>query len=92
MRVSYILHIRADESKELRMREVITEFEQISEKNGIEFYIDHTYGVEDYEEDLDALHDEVVSGEHRRNQESSVEYSPNYDWSRHDFESDPDWR
>lgn len=27
-----------------------------------------------------------------RDQELPVEYSRHHDWSRHDFESDPDWR
>jgi hypothetical protein len=40
----------------------------------------------------DEYHDEVVTGEHLRNEESPVEYSEDYDWSKHDWDNDPDWR
>lgn len=43
-------------------------------------------------EKLDALHDSIVSGTYRSNQESNVEYSEDYDWGSHDFDNDPDWR
>lgn len=42
--------------------------------------------------DIDRLHDEVATGEYRRNQESPFDYSPDYDWSEHDFDNDPEWR
>ena len=27
-----------------------------------------------------------------RDQESPFEYTEDYDWSKHDFDNDPDWR
>lgn len=46
---------------------------------------------------LDAMLTEAREGEDDhldddRDQENPAEYSEKYDWSRHDFDSDPDWR
>jgi len=39
----------------------------------------------------DELHDEVVTGEYWRNRTRNIEFSKDYDWSKHDFDNDPDW-
>ena len=40
----------------------------------------------------DEYYDEIVTKENYRNEEQSTEYTEKYDWSKHDWDNDPDWR
>lgn len=57
----------------------------------------HVYGMDCHDKDDNPLYEmpllERPSDEHDdRDPMNPVEYTEGYDWSRHDFDSDPDWR
>ena len=52
--------------------------------NNEEFFVIHMSGKEKYAAEIVYRND--------CDEESPVEYTEKYDWSRHDFDNDPDWR